>query len=576
MSSLLDTFKLTDPNLEIADKVHYGVYNGGRNVSAQSFAATSQASNNHTYALQIPSLDSVTSREILWESDVTFNLTGTVDASGTYLLNWGDDIILGPYPLNSAITSATAQVNTQNFNVNLGNFFDPICRFLDNNDVNDYNSLTPTQLDHVADYSVAGYMSSPFSGYYDTFDWKQPPRGAFPIVSMTGNTVTTGPTQQRNVSVTVHLCEPLFLSPFIFGRARESGGLNSVSQINLNMNLDSLGKRMLRWKDRAGASTLSISSITYANSKINCKFLSAPDTMILPRTPVIPYTQFVDYVTPPTAASVVAGASGSVTSNSQQLSSIPNMVIAFIRPAALDNTMSDSYATIDNVNITFFNQTGLLGTFTNPQLFHASKQSGSSQTYYDFKGSANNVSASPNNETIGTCGSVLGLRFGQHIQIPQDMYSVGSIVTTSFQITVNYTNNTGITMVNPQLTLVFLYEGLFESSNGVSQMINNGVLSKQMVLDTITSQNPISTEEYELIGGKGLWSSIKSFAKKVIPSVKKMLPVAKDVLKHVDHDVARKAVGLLDNAGYGVTGGRKKSRKGSRKGSRRSLKSRLR
>ena len=76
MSETFEKILVKDDRLGcITPKVKYQVLKGGQNVTCQSFKAISQSTSNHVYNVAVPTLETIISREVLWKSTVTLNIT---------------------------------------------------------------------------------------------------------------------------------------------------------------------------------------------------------------------------------------------------------------------------------------------------------------------------------------------------------------------------------------------------------------------------------------------------------------------------------------------------------------------
>ena len=60
----------------LTNKVKYQVTKGGQNITAQPFKAISETPTAHVYNITVPSLETIISREVLWQSTVTLVITG--------------------------------------------------------------------------------------------------------------------------------------------------------------------------------------------------------------------------------------------------------------------------------------------------------------------------------------------------------------------------------------------------------------------------------------------------------------------------------------------------------------------
>jgi len=562
MSSQIKPVLVQDPLLALDDKIAYAVFRGGANVSTQQFNATSQSSTSHIYNLQIPSTSTVMSRQLIWGSDITFTVEG-VPLTDEFLVNYGTDTILAPFPLNQLCSNMNCQINNTTVQLPVNQVLDVLLRSIDKDNIDRWNSSTPTQLDYYGLYSQFGdatfpnQVASPFNGAFQILDRSSPPRGAFPVSIIdptTGNPPTKASTKY---AITVRVAEPIFVSPFIFGDGEGQSGLTGITQINVNCQMDALGSRALRWIARAGYAPKSITGVSYANSFIECKFLTPKPSDLIPQTTITPLATYTNYVLP--ATSSVASTDLTVktlTSNAIMLNSYPDKVFIFVRDAQVNRKPenADAYCAIAGISITLGAQSGLLSNFRDVDLYRASYEAGSQQNWFEFTGVA---SANSDNSPVGVravmTGSVLCLDFGQTINIPEDYFAPGSLSTTQFQVQVRYSNTTGIG-INPELNVMFMNSGILSTSNGSSSAYTSGVLSKQVVLDA-NLQEPVQPAELNrLVGGAGLLSGFKAFASKMLP---RLPSVAKHILGAVDHPVASETAKVLGHMGYGETGGKK-------------------
>jgi hypothetical protein len=84
----------------------------------------------------------------------------------------------------------------------------------------------------------------------------------------------------------------------------------------------------------------------------------------------------------------------------------------------------DSFLCIAGVSINFNNQSGILSSATQQDLFRYSVENGSNQSYSEWIGAANvpdNVSGC--GRRIATSGSLLILEFGKDIQLTESYYA---------------------------------------------------------------------------------------------------------------------------------------------------------
>jgi hypothetical protein len=583
MSQQLNPISVRDVVLELDDKINYAVFRSGQNISVQKYPANSQSSSQHVYSIQIPSTSTVLSRNVIWGSDITFNFTGTA-AAYEFLVNLlpisqfnnGVEVVgadcPASFPLNKLCTNMSIQINNTTVSIPVNQVLDPLLRAVDRTEFEQYNGTTPTQLDVYADLidalpfdvinaaalaapvdtkqqpfvGAANSPLNPFNASYCTGN--NVSRNSFKLLNVVGNTAAGNAPAARNVAVTIQVREPLFVSPFLFGE-RDGPGLAGLTQINITANMDAMARRAWFWypSQTAGGSK-TLTSVSYANSYVECKYYTPKPSDLIPATIVSPLATYTNYQLPVSTTPLDAGDSASLTSNSIQLNSYPDKVFVWIddylKWGAEGNNHIDYYATIDTVNITLNNQSGILSTFDITQLFRASIQSGSKQTYGEYSG-LQSMGSNDGTENIPTCGSVLMLDFGDVINISQDYFAPGSLSTCQFQIVVNFTNNTN-RPIQPQLNTMMMYSGILSTSNGSSSAYTSGVLTKENVLNAATRTDMNKAQLTRYVGG-GLLDSIKSIASAALPMVK-------GALGAVDNKYAKLGKQALETLGYGKKG----------------------
>jgi hypothetical protein len=589
MSSQIHTKLVRDNILMCRDEVAFAVEKGGQSISSQRFISTSASSSVHNYTVQVPSHSVVMSRELLWHGKFKINLTGTSRKANARLVHLGQgafislppaaaypaagfpsvelhpasDTCLAPFPLHQFVENMSVQINNTTTSINTSQVLDPLLRNMNREDLARWNSTTPTQLDNYGNYNEFDQngnfkANSPFNGYDYTFG-NQIPRGAFRLVLLEGNALSTADNQAMNASLTFEVAEPIMLSPFVFGDVSHSqAGIYGVSQINLTMMMDSLARRAIRFLDPAlsiNYTAKSVASVDWIASDcyIECRFLTPPPSVLLPELNVVPYQQINNF-NKIQAGVLLDGATTEIQSDNIQLNCIPDKVIicARLTKDQRTSTRADSYLTINNININFNNQSGILSSATPQELWRMSYEAGSNQSFEEFKGKT--FAIAPNSAGFGystTTGSCLVLNFGEHINITEDYYAPSSVGQFNFSVKVNATNNlqgaTGAGGV--ELVVIFVNSGVFSTQNGVSSAYV-GVLTKQQVLDA-SLQEPISHEQVSRYVGGGFLDSLKSGLSSLLPVFK----MARPLIGMIPHPAAKAVDSGLRAVGLGQTGG---------------------
>jgi hypothetical protein len=353
------------------------------------------------------------------------------------------------------------------------------------------------------------------------------------------------------------------ISPLLFGDAPDLAhpGFYGINQMQLTMQMDSAASRAYNFAIPAAGITKAVTSVAYFKSALQCRFLTASPSTILPELNAVPFYQSPIFVTTGSAA-LASGASVTIQSSNIQLSTIPDTMYIFARKqqSTLSNTDPDAYCTINNISINFNNLSGILASASQQQLWRCSQEAGSNQSFAEFSGLCNPVYDGSYNP-VGTCGSLLSLKFGKHVPISEDYYSASSLGNFQIQCAVNVTNNlsvgTGVANTfTPELVFVFFNSGLCISQNGQSS-IYTGLLNKQVVLDAKLQEPTSKAEMARMVGGKGFFSRLKAALPSVSTIAKVLAPVAKKHLAKQDSKLAQMAAQGLEAIGYGgaISGG---------------------
>ena len=293
----------------LTNKVKYAVNKGGQNITAMPFKAISQTTSAHVYNITVPSLETVISREVLWQSTVTLKITGQNKPNGQFLVNYGVTDALAPFPLHSLVTNMTTTINNNTVSMNVQDTLPALLRLIDAEELAKYECMTPTGLDYLQDYrdgvdlqdymidsvgalgnarpvvftvtqDPAGIEQAPdalaqatiatafrgtraqsFVSYennslaYDQrrpagSTWYHKPRGSWVLQELyaldgAGNHRRPQVTD-TTVYATYKVTEPIMMSPFVFGHPEGKQGFYGIQTMNFQMNIQSNANRAWR------------------------------------------------------------------------------------------------------------------------------------------------------------------------------------------------------------------------------------------------------------------------------------------------------------------------------------------
>lgn len=542
-----------DERLCVTDSLKFGVFKSGQNVTTQRYKATSSSPSSQTYSIQTPSEITIIDRKVVWQSTYKLVVSG-IPLAGEYLVNYGVADSLAPLPLHSSATTLQVQVNNNSVAVNIRDILPQLLRsYGDERALSRYDGIAPLKPDTYADYeNLTGVLNNPATSYASIADNSIEPRGSFYIDSIVqtsptsangaqtagdgvitaGTGIVTGTTHVTEITFTSY--EPLWLSPFHFANLSSNQmGVYGVSNMNFIFNIGQMN-RILRFGNTqarfnyqpagafgntyTGDLTKNLPSVTLSevsSAYLIFQMLTPHPSQLLPSKNVCDYVDFPRFLTTnldavasatydSTASQLVSAGKASLTSNNIQLNQVPDMLLICVRKpmSSQNNADADAFLPISRISINWNNQSGLLANADQQTLFRMSAET-TNQTWNEFRGRACAMLSGGNNTNPvanlkATSGSLLALKFGQHIPIVEDFYSCGSLGSFNLQFTIDVENFNHYP-VQPEICLVCVNSGLFITSQGVSS-VYTGILTKQDVLSA-SEQKPISQKKLRLLGG---------------------------------------------------------------------------
>ena len=609
MSDTFEKILVKDDRLGcITSRVKYQVFKGGQNITCQPFKAVSENTTSHIYNVPVPSLETIISREVLWRSTITLKISVPDKPNNEFAVNYGVTDALAPFPLHSLITTMTATINNNTITQNMQEVLPILLRLVDPEEFAKYDSMTPTALDFLGDYRDGvhrnefqldsgvdgngikkpvlyerGVGNTPPAGAnftgtrpvsYQSFannalsyDMNRPagtayyhkPRGSWKLKKLyalnAAGAARVPTVADKEVYVQFEVCEPLLMSPFIFGSGFGKQGFYGIQTINFQMNMAPSANRAWRSADWSQSKTATV--VRFEDSQLLFQFITPHASDMLDPRNVVPYYELPVYKTTSLPPLRVRDRNGHpsdtgefpepepVTLNSSniQLSGIPDKLIIFVRKptSKLGCYDTDSYATIKNISINFNNQAGLLSSMTPEQLYRNSVQSGLANMSWDeFNGSVvsvggdsgatagvalrtpysgvgafleSNAAQTPRTgfQVSPTTGTILVLNFAECIQLTEEYYAPGSLGSFNLQVTVRVANNhydEWNANTQHELVIMPMSSGVFVNERGTSSTFLS-LLTKQDVLDSL-QQQPYSNFEIRRMVGGGFLDNIKS------------------------------------------------------------------
>lgn len=545
MSSDFRPFLIKDSRIQnITDMTTFGVYSGASQNTYQTFNATASSTSQISFNVNIPSENTILDRNVMIGATYKFTIavTGGTTKAGESIMKYGYTDAFQAFPLNSSIASMNATINNTNVSINSADVLPILLKMIDQKALQKYQGTTATYIDSMGftgaakfqrpDPTTAGTYTSensnPLGSIFTTTHDGILPRGCLPL---SGITITNAKNANKlafatdgdigSVQITADLIEPLFLSPFLFGKKNEynSAGFVGINTLNLNINVDTSLKRF--WS-RAYAfanadvvTTITLDSIT--NARLLLNFLTPHETDMVNAKNVIPFSDYPRYITGTTNSSEILANGGTNTIKSQniQINQIPDAFIIALRKPLNTLTISDpnTFLPIRNISINFNNASGLLSSATQYNLWEMSRDNGVQQGWLEWSGRANSYIPTLDATTLTTtdpmmrlnAGSILVLNPAKDLSLPTYL-SNGSLGQFNFQIDVTAFNYTSAN-ITPELVVICVNSGIMTTIQG-SSAVYTGLLSKQLVMDVVSRGGAIGASTINRLVGGGLDTNV--------------------------------------------------------------------
>lgn len=539
MSADFEKVLVKDSRLDVTDSIKYAVIKGGQNVTMARYKAISETNNQIVFNIQVPSEQTIIDRRVLLQTELSLEVTSK-GASGCY---YGVVAALASFPLHQLMTVLSATINNNTVSVNVRDVLPAIIRLLDCDDLVNYNSSSPTFADTMISYStdvIGTGLSHPNQSYYAVNETCNIHRGSF---SPKTYSIAAGESGYKVESFTWLLTEPLLLSPFFFSNLKSnSQGFYGIQNMNIVVNVGNT-KRVFRGQSgAAGASSQAVPSppdtgvgaisaveqdTLFNNSYLLFNFLTPHPSDMLPARNIVPFYELPRYLTPYSTDAVgyncdpsgnytaglgVTSTNFTIRTNSLQLNQIPDKLIVYVRRTQQSLSWGDSDVgfPIEKIVVNFNNNSGILASALQVDLWQMSRNNGLKSNWNDFKGFAvNQLTAAP--ASVGTHGSYLVLEFGKDIQLTEDFYACGSLGNFNLQMDITCTNNRPYNLSgtnNVEAVLITMNSGVFVCERGTSSTYT-GILTKQDVLEASQQDHYTHDDVKRLVGG-GFFDSIKS------------------------------------------------------------------
>jgi len=524
----MQAIRVIEPRVNIKADVekNHVVLMGGMRVNSQTSPADSWGSPGTApvqaiWSINPPSTSTVTDRNV--KVKCYFEVKTDQD------LQLGTNDALRQSPIASLTDVLNISINGESVSDNVSDKLHAmLCYGNTAEDRNGQCSTSPMQPDaykQYADWATYGSGKSPLSNYGE--NGAEDPRGGFPVTVIDARTFR------------VEVTENLYLSPFLSPFQQQEEGFINVNQMNVSIRWRSNLSQILSHSTLGNAIT-SVTVTQYQAPELLTTFITPDLTQPLPSIQQLPYYKSQDFVK--NVGSIANGAETVVISDSIKLSQVPRKLFLFVRNqrSTSNQNTSDSFLKIKRLSILWNNQSGLLSSASEQDLFEISKRNGLNLTYSQWNKYR---------------GGVMCLEFGKDIGLI-DNSAPGCQGQYTIQVQMTCENDSGATFQG-EFFSIFMMEGSFSISPNFARA-SLGNLTNDIVLQAKMSGDELDYHHYTRIHGGSFWSGLKSFVNKVARGVQTVLPIASKIVSAVAPEFAPIVAGVGTAAGLArnVTGGR--------------------
>jgi hypothetical protein len=494
--------------------------------SVQYYSAVpAQPSNNPNIVIPI-SPGFGLSRSLAFQAEISFTITGTA----LNLFTEQQCLSLRAFPINQTLTNLNIQLGTNGVQITPNLFTSAFLHY--NNDSlaqRQNQSGTASAPDFTTSYEpLVGTVSSPFA---NTLDENQ---------SSSINTVRTKQLSNfvvgagaTSLTFTANIVEDLIASPFLYNATADpQKAIFNLNNVNITMSFNYL-QRMLSYSIPTGATVSGVSAV-FNSQAILCQFVAPFENSITNRTMPTSYNYSYIQSTDTTIANLPAGASVQVSTNTQQLSIIPDMFLIYVIPSvesltSVSPSYPDFFFPITNININIGMRQSVLGQATQFQLWQLYKKNGGIADWSRFSG-ASVVDSTGVKVALG--GAPLILSVAQDLNLPSTS-TVGEVESSNFSANLTVYNNTGVSWTNCTVRVVSLTDGWITTSGNGNIDVHTGGITPEMV--AMASEMPYLAEETlkrnsrgkGYSGGKYTWGDFKHDMRGVLDYIS---PVSKPII----------------------------------------------
>ena len=424
-----------------------------------------------------PSLQSITDRKIFVRSYLE------IETNQALILGLED--CLRQFPVNSIIDVTTVSVNGESISENSQSKLHALLCYGNTPEERTKSvSVCPAQPDQFQQYSAWTTEGSArnVAAYYGEVQGEMS-RGSFPVQVLS-------PTKIRVVCT-----EPIFISPLNQGFGPQVEGFVNVNELTVNLRYSSNVARVLSHSTNGNPIT-SVTVTFYQSPELLLDVYTPALTQPIPQLQILPYVKLNEYVR--TMDAMLSGASQTVFSDTIRLSVIPKYIYLFARRSDATSTFStcDSFPSIESVNISWGNSSGLLAGASKQTLFEISRRNGCNLSWVQWSKQR---------------GSVLCIEMSKDIGL-EDFEAPNVNGAYTFQTQITFSNQSSGTM-SCQFYVVTANQGVFSIAPNSARASLGGITPEQVL--AARNSPEVVRSEYEQLHGGSFWTTLKGIIHKV-------------------------------------------------------------
>lgn len=478
------------------DKVRV-IHVGGQTITQQVISAQSSSLQNTMWNFNTPSTNTIVNRD--WR--VRYYVKFTPNDADAGFKDAADAPAM--FPIASATANTQLSLNGASTSVQTNLISGALLRYgVTDDDRRGSLSTTAAYPDLVRSYAEAGAtMLNPLASY--GFIATEDSRGAFPY------TLDTSDGSRSYV-----FTEPVFVSPLVSGCTPTDGFINlSSAQLLLNFS-NSLEELM--WSHDSTQETKDYDGMSisfYRTPELLLEFITPNAMYVIPK--FISYDYYSPTISTQSSPRLSAGAViPSFSTQTVQLSSIPKRVYIYVQRSNRKAVETSTFCRIDSISCNFNNQSGLLASSSEQQIFNMNYRNGCNLTY---------------TQTHSQVGSVVCVEFGSDIGLDMDL-APGTSGLYNIQFQIGFTNISAAAF-DPIVICAYMMQGECTLGNNECSF-KLGNISSSDVMNTVMYGPEV--HHNILDQGGSFFSGLKSFVNKAASGIGSVARLAAPIVSAIN------------------------------------------